>query len=70
MANTPAHILKRLRQREGLDATDGSQDAELNAQAPMTKLRNVIAWELGDPSWADQFMTWAKDCGIELVDPR
>jgi len=66
----PEHILKRLRQRAGLNATDDSQDSDLVAQPPMQKLRNVIAWELCNPSLADDFLTWAKECGIELVDPR
>lgn len=70
MPNTPDHILKRLRQRSGFEASDMSDDARLEALSPMQKLRAVVAWELGSEEWADQFLTWAKECGIELEDPR
>ncbi|MEW6343061.1 MAG: hypothetical protein AB1704_20560 [Pseudomonadota bacterium] len=70
MNTTPAHILTKLRQRSGLKADDASIDAELHALSPLQKLRAVAGWEIGDPAWADQFLTWAKGCGIELVDPR
>lgn len=70
MSVVPLHILKRLRQRAELEANDSSKDAELLAQDPMTKLRNVVAWELGHSEWADQFLTWAKECGITVDDPR
>lgn len=67
---TPPHIMRRLRQRLDLDPKDTSRDAELNALPPMVKLRHVAAWELGDDRWADEFVTWAKDCGIKITDPR
>lgn len=67
---TPEHILKKLRQREGLEADDRSRDDELNTMPPMSKLRALAAWELGSPDWADQFVTWAKQCGIQITDPR
>lgn len=67
---TPSYILAKLRQRQGLDSTDVSEDARLNALDPMDKLREVLAWEMGDGRWADQFLTWAKDCGIKMDDPR
>lgn len=70
MSDTPKHILTKLRQRAGLGSQDSSADAELHAMEPLDKLRNVIAWEIGDPAWADQFLTWAKDCGIQINDPR
>src|SRR5437763_15511463 len=59
---TPEHIMRKLRQRVDIDSTDTSRDAELHALAPLDKLRHVAAWELGDERWADQLLTWAKEC--------
>lgn len=70
MSTTPAHIMKTLRQRNGIAADDTSFDAELDAMPPLQKLRAVAAWELGSPDWADQFITWATQCGIQITDPR
>jgi hypothetical protein len=67
---TPEHILKVLRQSKGLDANDNRDDAELNDMSPMTKLRALAASELGNPDWADQFITWAKQCGIAITAPH
>lgn len=67
---TPAHILKVLRQRHELDEADTSRDAELDTLSPMDKLRHMTAWKLGHVEWADEFVTWAKDCGIAITDPR
>jgi hypothetical protein len=67
---TPEHIMRKLRQRHELDADDTSRDAELNALLPLQKLRHIAAWEIGSPDWADHFITWAKQCGITIVDPR
>lgn len=65
---TPKHILKRIRQRLDLDEDDGSQDARINDMTPYGKLRAVVAWELGDPDWADTVLQWARDCGVEARD--
>lgn len=70
MSATPEYVLKKIRQRNGLDEQDTSRDAELNAMPPLQKLRDLMGWEMGSPGWADQFITWAKDCGIKIVDPR
>jgi hypothetical protein len=67
---TPEYIISTLRARAHLSNYDKSKDEELRAMSPMDKLRNVIAWEIGDERWADQFITWAKDCGIQITDPR
>lgn len=67
---TPEYIMRRLRQRNEVQADDHSHDAELSALPPLEKLRHVAAWELGSPDWADQFITWAKACGIQITDPR
>lgn len=63
---TPLHIMHILRRRRDLQPSDASRDAELEALSPMDKLRELAAWELGDPSWAGTFMDWAKACGIKV----
>jgi hypothetical protein len=66
----PTYILRAIRQRLGLDESDDIMDARIEANSPMQRLRDVAAWELGDPVWADRFVTWAKDCGMSIVDSR
>lgn len=66
MSKTPRYIISKLRQRRDLDSRDGSQDADIEAMSPMEKLREVTTWELGSPSWADTFLNWARDCGMEV----
>ena len=66
--STPIHILKRLRMRRDLDKNDTSMDQELNDLSPIEKLREIVAWELGDPNWADQILEWAKYCGMTKLD--
>jgi hypothetical protein len=63
---TPPHILEILRQRHGLDESDTSKDAALEAMEPMDKLRAVAGWHLGDPGWAYTFIRWGKACGVIL----
>lgn len=63
---TPIHIRKRIRQRFELDENDDSQDATIDSMTPQEKIREVVAWELGDPEWADIIIQWAKDCGMKI----
>lgn len=64
--STPKHILKRIRKRLDLDEQDDSQDGYINQMTPHQKLREVVAWELGDPDWADTILQWARDCGMTV----
>ena len=66
--NTPKYILKRIRKRFDLDSSDDSRDAEIESMTPHQKLREVVAWELGDPWWADSILQWARGCGIEVPE--
>ena len=62
----PNHILERIRQRYDLDENDSSLDAEIEKLSPIEKLREAVAWELGDPDWANQVLEWAKAVGIKV----
>lgn len=62
--NYPKYIMRYLRQRKGLDENDTTDDSILSGTEPLDALREVCAWNLGDRGWADQFMTWAIDCGV------
>lgn len=64
----PTRLLKILRKRFDLDEDDSSIDDELNALEPIVKLRHIVAWDLGNPDWADQILYWAKICGIKIGD--
>lgn len=59
-------VLEMIRQRNGFEKEDSSFDAEIEGMTPIAKLRAVVAWQLGDPGWADQIMSWATACGFEV----
>ena len=60
-------LLGVLRMRQGLSEEDSSQDTELLSLSVDTKLREICAWHLGDPAWADRFLSWADACGYEIT---
>lgn len=62
----PEHILQKIRQREGLEKDDASQDDRILKMSPSMKLRRIVGWELGDGHWADTILEWAKDCGYKI----
>lgn len=66
MSNTPDYIKTKLRQRMGLEKNDSSNDDEIEKMTADEKFSEVIAWELGAPTWAAQLLEWAKDCGLEI----
>lgn len=61
----PEYIMQEIRQRRGLDKNDKSEDSAILLMSPMEKLKKVVAWNLGSERWADEFLTWARDCGID-----
>lgn len=63
---TPEYIMQKLRKRRGLEPEDKTQDDLLRQMTPENKLREVCGWELGDKSWAGQFVSWARDCGYTI----
>lgn len=66
---TPEYLMKRIRQRHGYEEKDTSHDAELQQMSPMNKLRAVVAWELGDESWADMVINAAATLGVDPQNP-
>ena len=49
--------------QEVVDAFRG-RNVDVKNTEPMQKLREVVAWHLGDPAWADAFIRWANECGV------
>ncbi len=45
-------------------------DVELNDLSPRAALRAVCGWELGDGSWADTFIEWARACGYTVEEKK
>ncbi len=62
------HQVRIIRRRIDLDANDSSREEFIHAMPPRTKLRQLVAWELGDEAWADWFLSRAKDCGYSVTD--
>ena len=60
-------LLNVLRMRRGLSENDSSQDTELLSLSADTKLHEICAWQFGDPIWADEFLSWADECGYEVT---
>ena len=65
--STPEYILKKIRQRYDIDESDTSGDADIENMTPLDRFKEVCAWELGDRDWANQVLSWAKDCGIDSI---
>lgn len=65
----PEHILHKLRMRKGLDETDTHLDHVLQLMPAEKALYERVAWDLGDGSWAETIITWARDCGYKIEEP-
>lgn len=63
----PNYVLEFVRQRQGLEPDDTSQDAKFNSKPGKWVLRQMVGWSLGDSDWADVFLGWIEDCGGEIV---
>ena len=64
---TPEHILRTLRKRRRLEEEDTSVDDSLENMKPMDKLRECVAWEIGDVRWADRILYLADQCGVVSI---
>lgn len=58
----PLHIL---RQRLGLEDDDDSKDGIIAKYSPEKIVRELSAWHLGDPRWAESFAYWMKKYGAK-----
>lgn len=63
----PEHLMKPLRERLGLEENDTSRDDEINSRLPIDNLRELSAWEFGDPSWADWFAQRMESLGVKEI---
>jgi len=66
MKRYPEYILKKLRQREGLEEDDKSQDDKLNRMTANIVFAECLQWE-GFFGYAHIFKDWIKDIyGVDL----
>lgn len=63
----PEYLMKPLRERLGLDENDKSRDSEISSRLPIDNLRELSAWEFGDPSWADWFVQRMQALGVKTT---
>lgn len=62
----PEYILKKLRQREGLEPNDTSMDDMLNGLSPEIVFKEVCDWE-GMIGYSSSILGWIEDIyGIDL----
>lgn len=56
----PEYIMKKIRQRLGLDEEDKSRDTEINAMSSFEAFEEVLEWE-GFIGYARQIKGWIED---------
>ena len=68
MANKyPEYILKKLRQRNGMDENDKESDDEFNKCDPQYVFKEVCSWEGLSGGWDNQIKGWIEDIyGINI----
>ena len=63
----PEHILRYLRQRQGLAEGDTSMDDRLNAIPPKKAFREVLEWHGMIGGWDSLITGWIKDIyGVDV----
>jgi hypothetical protein len=68
MNDYPEYILRKLRQREGLEEEDTSMDTELKNMSPSVAFNEVCTWE-GLCGYGDTIEGWIADIyGIDLQE--
>lgn len=67
----PEYIKAKIRGTLGLeDLEDTSKDEQINKMDAEAAFRHVCQWELGDGSWGQLLLGWAKDCGFIVTEKR
>ncbi len=61
-------VMKILRQRNGLEKEDTSQDSDLQEMTPPHAFRECCGWRLGDPEWAREIVDLLHGCGYILQE--
>jgi len=64
----PHYILEKVRGALGLEEDDPSKDEQIERMSPKRILELCCQWELGDPSWASHFLSWAGEAGYEIKE--
>lgn len=64
----PEYIVKRLRERLGLDEDDASRDEEISLMTPNEVFEEILEWE-GIIGYAGTIKMWISDIyGVDLDD--
>lgn len=64
--NLSNYTMNALRGRRGLKDGDTSQDKKIMAMSPERQVREAVAWQLGDPSWADHVASLILETGADV----
>ena len=59
-----------MRQRLGLGPDDASRDDDIEKMTPEQRLSLLCGWHLGYPGWSHTFLSWARDAGFKIPEPR
>jgi len=63
-------FIQDMRQRLGLGPDDSSRDDDIEKMTPEQRLALLCGWHLGDPHWSRSFLSWARDAGFKITEPR
>lgn len=66
MKTLPRSMMIALRGRRGLEEDDTSQDEKIMAMSPESQVRQIVAWEFGDNTWADWFANVLRETGADI----
>jgi hypothetical protein len=64
----PMSMREQLRGRYGLKPEDKSKDEAIAELSPADMVRQAVAWELGDPSWAGRIAMFMRASGAKPED--
>jgi hypothetical protein len=64
----PEYMMEMLRGRLDLESDDTSKDEEIRKLSPRMIVRECVAWELGDPSWATRIAGFMLNAGAKPQD--
>lgn len=68
LTHIPPCMQEQLRGRYGLAYDDDSKDDRILSLTPVDMVRNAVAWELGDPSWAARVAQFMRATGAKPED--
>ena len=67
-ASTRQDVVNKVRNAFGAEDGETHHDAHIDQLKPISRLRMIMQWELGDKEWAGVMLGWAIACGIEIGD--